>query len=356
MGEARPLTSDDASSGFDFTPDGQRIVFSSGQLGNTNLSAISVTGGTSERLVGGENARDISISRVGNRLVYSRLSLDPNIWRIPGISSLDRKRPPMRLIASTQQDMEPQFSRDGSKIVFTSTRSGTLALWVCARDGLNPEELISFNGAAVGSPRWSPDSKWIAFDGTKAGNSHIYVISADGGPVRPVTSGRSNNVRPSWSGDGRWIYFGSNRSGDWQVWKAPAHGGATLQVTKKGGIEAFESFDDNFVYYAKLGSVGIWKVRTGGGEETQVIDHGSPNLWALTEQGIYFVERNTSVGPVLNFFRFATRETKIVNEFSKGTRIELTGTALSVSPDDQWIIYTQLDQANSDLMLMENYR
>jgi hypothetical protein len=29
---------------------------------------------------------------------------------------------------------------------------------------------------------------------------------------------------------------------------------------------------------------------------------------------------------------------------------------LSVSPDGRWLIYSQLDQSGSDIMLMENFR
>jgi Tol biopolymer transport system component len=159
--------------------------------------------------------------------------------------------------------MEPQFSPDGKKIVFTSARSGSFGIWVCDRDGLNPINLASFNGTNVGSPRWSPDSRWIAFDSPKAGNWDIYAISAGGGPMRRVTEGRSANIRPSWSRDGRWIYFGSNRSGDWQIWKVPGHSGTAVQVTHKGGTNAFESLDGKSVYHDKMGSPGIWKVPVG---------------------------------------------------------------------------------------------
>jgi Tol biopolymer transport system component len=356
-GEAQRLTPDQAwIGGFDFTPDGRTIVFSSGQYANTNLWAVSAIGGKPERLVGGENAAGISISRASNRLVYSRFSFDVNVWRIPGPNALDKNSAPMRFIASTLPDAEPQFSPDGKKIVFSSNRSGTPAIWVCDRDGFNPVELTSFEVTIPGSPRWSPDSRWIAFDSPISGNVDIYVISADGGPVRKLTTGTSNNVRPSWSRDGRWIYFGSNRSGAWQIWKAPAHGGAALQVTQKGGYEVFASFDGKFVYYAKLGPAGIWKAPLGGGEEIQVLDHGSQGLWALTEQGIYFGEINSSFGPVLKFYRFATRQVETFKEFPKDTKIDSGSTAFSVSPDGQWIIYTQFDQASSDLMLMENYR
>jgi Tol biopolymer transport system component len=307
-------------------------------------------------LAGGENAAGISISRLGNRLVYSRYSTDFDIWRTPGPNSSNKMSAATRLIASSQSDEEPQFSPDGRKIVFSSGRSGRQSIWVSDSDGLNPVELTSFNLSSVGSPRWSPDSRWIAFDSPKAGNWDIYVISADGGPARRVTTGPSNNVRPSWSRDGRWIYLGSNRTGDWQIWKVPAHGGAALQVTHRGGREAFESLDGNYVYYARRGSTGIWKMPVGGGEETQVLNHGTQGLWGLSKEGIYFTDLDDSVPPVLKCYRFATRQVRTVKEFPKDTRFDVASTVFSVSPDARWIIYAQLEHGGGDLMLMENYR
>jgi len=122
LGEPRRLTSDQPFIvGFDWASDAKSIVFSSGELGSTNLSLIPASDGRAERLVGGANAVDISVSRTGNRLVYSRFSFDSNIWRIPGPNAQDKNSAPTRFIASTQPDLEPQFSPDGKKIVFRRT-------------------------------------------------------------------------------------------------------------------------------------------------------------------------------------------------------------------------------------------
>ena len=359
LGEPRRLTltlEGPSIFGLDWTADGRRIVYSSGQESSTNLLTIPASGGASERLAFAGFATALSVSRSGSRLAYERDVFDTNIWRIPGPNSTGMKSAPARFIASTKPDAEPQFSRDGTKIVFGSARSGNYEIWICDSEGRNPVQLTSFGDDGVGSPRLSPDSRWVAFDSPKAGNEDIYVVSADGGQPRRLTSGPSNNMRPSWSQDGRWIYFGSDRSGVWQIWKEPAAGGTAVQVTKGGGDEAFESADGKFVYYAKLDAPGVWKVPVAGGKETRVLDRGGQNGWALTGQGICFFDFSGSSGITLKFYNFVTDKVALLREFSKDSQIERASTALTVSPDGRWIHYTQLDQSSSDLMLVENYR
>jgi eukaryotic-like serine/threonine-protein kinase len=166
LGEPRRLTHDERLIfGLDWTADGRRIVYSSGQTGSTNLFAIPASGGVPERLVVADaNVTDLAISRSGGQLVYERDVFDSNIWRIPGPNSSDKKSAPSRFIASTQPDLEPQFSPDGTKIVFSSARSGNFEIWVSDHEGRNPVQLTSSNGPQLGSPRWSPDSRRIAFD------------------------------------------------------------------------------------------------------------------------------------------------------------------------------------------------
>lgn len=356
-GEPRRLTFDERQIfGLDWTSDGRMLVYSSGSFGNTSLWTIPVSGGMAAPLsAAGESSLGLSASRAGSRLIYERYVFDYNIWRIPDSNSSATLSLPSRFIASTKVDMEPQFSPDGKRVAFNSSRSGNYEIWVCDRNGANPVQLTSLNGPIVGSPRWSPDSQWIAFDGSKGGNSDIYVIRADGGPVHRMTTGPSNNVRPSWSRDGRWIYFGSNRNGNSRIWKTPAVGGAASVVTKEGE-EAFESPDGKFVYYAKLGKPGIWKVPVNGGNEIQILDQARESLWALTSKGIYYFDLNNPAKPALRFYSFGTRNSTLVKEFSDETRIDTLSTALSIAPDGRSILYTQIDQSGSDLMMVENFR
>jgi Tol biopolymer transport system component len=146
LGEPRRLTHNAQSvRGLDWTADGRRIVYSSGQFFSTNLFTILASGGAPERLaVADANPAAVSISRSGSRLVYERDVFDSNIWRIPGPNSSDKKGAPHRFIASTQLEAEPQFSPDGKKIVFTSSRSGNDEIWVSDHEGRNPAQLTFF--------------------------------------------------------------------------------------------------------------------------------------------------------------------------------------------------------------------
>jgi Tol biopolymer transport system component len=133
-----------------------------------------------------------------------------------------------KFLSSTAIESGPQFSPDGSQIVFESTRSGAYEVWLCRSDGTNPLQLTHFN-TVTGTPRWSPDGTQIAFDSRTPGNADIFVMDSRGGSLRKLTNEPSAEVVPSWSRDGRWIYFASERSGGWEIWKMPSAGGPAVQ-------------------------------------------------------------------------------------------------------------------------------
>ncbi len=343
--------------GLDWTPDGRRLVFSMWWASRITLQMIPAGGGEPEPLVSaGENGTRPSVSRHANRLAYARSVEDYNIWRIPGPKSNTRSLPPEKWIASTEWDVEPQYSPDGKKIVFSSERSGTHELWTSDVDGRALAQLTSLGGPPPGSPRWSPDSRWIAFDAPKSGNTDILVISADGGAPRQLTQDGTNNVRPSWSSDGKWVHFASNRGGEWQVWKVSAQGGEAVQVTKTQGFEGFESLDGKLLLYSKPQGPGIWSTPVEGGEETQVINKAGVNIWGVARDGICFFDWKDAVHPILQFYNFRDRRTTTLYEFPRGTLLDRVNTAISVSPDERWILYTQIDQAGSNLVLVDNFR
>src|SRR5262249_11588838 len=217
-----------------------------------------------------------------------------NIWRleVPGLHG--KLSPPKKLIASTRTDSEAQFSPEGKRIVFASDRAGSREIWICESDGSNAVQLTSMGGYC-GSPRWSPDGERIAFESNVDRQWEIYVISAIGGKPKRLTNNPAYDAEPNWSRDGKWIYFASNRSGESQLWKMSADGGQAIQVTRKGGAEALESPDGQWVYYTKSQTATkLWKISRDGGEETEVLESVDKLAFAIVKEGIYFVPRSDS--------------------------------------------------------------
>jgi eukaryotic-like serine/threonine-protein kinase len=214
-------------------------------------------------------------------------------------------------------------------------------------------DLFSQAGATCGTARWSPDGQRIAFDFNSEGNEDIYVIRASGGKPIRLTTHSADDVNPSWSRDGSWVYFASERTGRYEVWKVSAGGGEPVQVTRNGGGTAFESVDGQSIYYTKGSFSGsLWKMPVSGGEESQVLPFVANRAFSLISDGIYFIPASGADGrSSLQFLSFATGKVKTVAPISGSS-----GEGLSVSPDGRSILFSQFDEAGSDLMLVENFR
>jgi Tol biopolymer transport system component len=333
-----------------WTPDGREIIFSTGQWGSLSLWRIRTSGSSTPRRLAyvGEDGSAPAVSLQGHRMVYAKNLVRINIWRAAVSRSGSTPSSPVNFIISNRIENTPDFSPDDKRIAFASNRSGSWEIWVCTGDGLNAVQLTSFGGPFTRFPRWSPDGTRIVFDSRPEGNAEIYVISSQGGRPRRLTNSSANDVMPRWSSDGRSIYFMSNRGGDNQIWKMPADGGTATQVTKLGGSYAMESPDGEFLYYTRSGS--LWRVPSAGGEETKILESASE--FAVLDQGVYFMGWTSPVRAFgVLFFSFTTGKTEMVSRIEKGPHM-----GFSLSRDGRWALYSQVDQEDSDLMLVENFR
>jgi eukaryotic-like serine/threonine-protein kinase len=355
-GEPKRLTFDKANiHGLTWTPEGNEIIFASPRRGVSSLWRVSAHGGEPELVISiGFGLQHPGISPRGDRLVYAQSLYDTNIYRIDLTAPASRRAAGERFIASTPDDDSQQYSPDGKSIVFASTQSGSHELWLCDSEGGRLRQLTNFGGPLVGTPRWSPDSRQIVFGTRAEGNNDIYAISVEGGPTRRLTTEGAEDIVPSWSNDGRWIYFCSGRSGKHELYKMPAQGGPAVQVTTQGGFEGFESGDGQFFYFTKSSSDStVWRMPITGGQESLAFNSARVIYgrgWALTNQGIYFASSET----VIEFFNPATGKTAPVATSEK--RLARVVPSLAVSPDGKRLLYTQIDQQGSDLMMVQNLR
>lgn len=116
------------------------------------------------------------------------------------------------------------------------------------------------------------------------------------------------------------------------------------------------------MYYAKRGPKGIWRVPAWGGEETQLLDQGAEAQWFLAHEGIYSLERESVRGYLLRhieFYNFATRGLSRVADLpatAAGVAYNRLIPALTISPDGRRALFSQMDHAEFEIMMVENFR
>jgi len=187
-----------------------------------------------------------------------------NIWRI----NADGKdlKPLTKFINAGSWN--PDWSRDGTQIIFSSNRAldltdakntnGTYNIWRMNTDGTGLKSLTTSTVASSGSPRWSPKGLWIvfvsylAFDLVNAlGTKNIWRMNFDGTGLKPLTKATAkgaDSAEPSWSRDASWIGFSSlralngadasNGGGPENIWRVDVDGTGLKPLTKATAVDA----------------------------------------------------------------------------------------------------------------------
>lgn len=268
--------------------------------------------------------------------------------------------PPVQLIASTAVDLSPQYSPDGSRIAFASTRSGAHQIWTCASDGTRCMQMTELRaGAATGMPQWSHDGRLIVFTSNQAGNSDVYVVPASGGPVRQLTDDVSDDTSPSFSSNSRYIYFTSERAGAAHVWRMPAEGGPAIRISEHPGHSPVESADGRWLYYTYRadgsGSAAmLWRVAaSGNGPRVKVLDAVYAGGWTIVGSRLWYRRPTGRTSEIRS--RDLSNGNDVVVAFVPPPKSP-NDRGLSVSPDGRYLLYTQNDNPGSDLMYVQNVR
>ena len=158
---------------------------------------------------------------------------------------------------------------------------------------------------------------------------------------------------PSWSHDGKWIYFiGGGRGGGERIYRVSPEGGHAMAVSSARGHFPLESFDGQSVYFEV--PPGLLQVASLNPTGTESRVEGMPHLshfmnWTVVRHGIYFFPEHAPT--TLSYYDFATKEVRSL--FQVGPMVQLES---SVSPDGHYILYPQLDDARSDIMLIDHFR
>lgn len=334
-----------------WTADGRELIFSAAPTfaGSRFLFRVGADASTPYRHVAetGIEGSHPALSPDGATLAYVRNNIDQtSTWRLEIPENGKPVPGPTKLISSTRRDFTADISPDGKRLVFSSTRSGATNLWMSDIDGSNLKRITSMGAT---TPRWSPDGRRIVFESSAAGNSEIYIINPDTNAIERLTFHPAPDVRPSWSRDGKYVYFSSSRTGKLQIWKVPETGGGAIQVTHRGGAYAIESADGKTVLYTSTDQPAkVRRVPVDGGEEVEVIDQAAGYSGiALARDGLCYLSSLTSTGAKLRYYNLATGASRLIATIDHPLHHYL-----SSPPDGRSVVYTEMDQEDSDLMIV----
>ncbi len=249
-----------------------------------------------------EFAADPQISPDGKQIVYVRRWADDrqdrwrsNLWLVPSAGGEQRA-----LTTGARSDGSPRWSPDGGRLAFVSVAGGSPQIWV--RWLASGESACLTNLAEAPSHlTWSPDGRWLAFtafveerpepfvtmprapegaewakpatvitqvhyraDGEgylREGHAQLFVVPADGGTPRALTSGSFDVRGPlAWTPDGQSLFFTSNRRADaefepldTEIWSVALADGALRARTDRRGPDHSPTLSPDGKQLAYLG-------------------------------------------------------------------------------------------------------
>ncbi len=304
-----------------------------------------------------ELATDPQISPDGGRIIYVRQFADimtdrrcSNLWMINFDGTNNRP-----LTTGNFSDTTPRWSPDGSQVIYISNRDGSPQVYRRWMDSGQTAKITNLTQSPSGL-NWSPDGKWISFtmlvpesprslvrmpappEGAKwadpaklidklvyrfngvgylkPGYVHLFVLPAEGGTPRQVSSGNFqhggaafNASDAVWSPDGKSLIISVNRNEDFErdardtdiveysvadgsIRKLTSRKGpdGSPAVSQDGKMIAFVGFEDKFQGY----QVSQLSVMNRDGSNQRIIsgkwdrDVANP-VWAQDGSGIYFL-------------------------------------------------------------------
>jgi eukaryotic-like serine/threonine-protein kinase len=212
------------------------LAYQTGSGGETQLTWLDRSGRPTGTVGAPGQFATPRISHDGTRVAVR--ILDPqavgDIW----IYDLERGTR-TRFTFDPSDDFGPLWSRDDSRVVFSSARKSPGDIYQRDSAGTAKEEPLLSSNAFEMAQDWSPDGRLLLFqvdDPRKPTQMDLWTYSVAERKAAPFLQSTSNEILGRFSPDGHWIAYVSNESGTEEVYVVPFPGpGGKWQISTAGG-------------------------------------------------------------------------------------------------------------------------
>ncbi len=276
------FSSDGRASDPAVSPDGKMIAYVAEDKGREDLFVSRVAGGGRVRLTDDEALESTpEFSPDGERIVFTRAGSDsrrPEVWTVPTLGGQAARVLPDAL--------EAAWSADGTRLALVLRRPGegdTLA--TCASDGTNLAPVLRSDGnyPFFRHPAWSPDgTQLVAVRSTGGVAGELWLVPMQGVPRRLwVDAPNVSSNEPVFTADGRGILHESNRAGATNLWILPLGGGPPTRLTTGPGPDQSPSAARSGVitFLNARSRCGLIVCDLAGGEKREIMSH-SAYMWS----------------------------------------------------------------------------
>ena len=284
--------------------------------------------GTARGVVGEPDASIIQprVSPDGRRVVMVRSAEGAqDLWLLDGARA-------SRFTFSPAQDMFPVWSADGTRIVYTSRRTGPGGLFQRLTNGAGDDEPVLSTDQTLTATDWSGDGRFLMYMSIDPKtNADLWVLPMTGEDRKPFLFLKTpfREAYGTFSPDGRWAAYHSNESGRPEVYVRPFVPPGTTGAAAIGG---------QWLVSAGGGILPMW--RADGKELYYVNPDGAMMAAPITVSG-------STVNPGTPVMLFPTRMHGGGSDIQIGRQYDVA--------DGRFLINTPLNEAPAPITLLQNW-
>lgn len=255
-----------------------KIAFTSKRDGNYELYMMDYDGHNQTRLTFSKTEDYMPAwSTDGKKIAYTSYSGDN-----AGLYLLDIEKSVRETISIEGTNYAPSFSPDGKNLAFCSTKDSMNSEIFVHRFSNKRVRNLTKNKAEDTAPSWSPTGRQIAFTSDRGGNPQLYVMEAEGGNVRRISTGGNYFDGASWSPDGQQIVFVARVDRIFDLYVVNLQSNEIYKLTESNAVNESPCWapDGRHIVFSSdlSGSIQLWSIDYDGTNLKQLSFEGENKL------------------------------------------------------------------------------